>query len=186
MKISLEQHVELTDEAYALLEGIGTEKVAKKNAVVLEPGKAVKKMFFLKKGLMRGYKWVDGKEYTHHFYSSGWFATDFHSFLTGAQSELHITCLEECTFVEFNKSELERAYESSHSLERLGRVVAEKAYLATVEKLANMQLHNLAEKYELLIRSNPEIIQRVPQKYIASYLGVSEQSLSRIKRQVLS
>ena len=77
-------------------------------------------------------------------------------------------------------------YYKSHQLEALGRIIAEKAYLATVEKLANMQLYNLAEKYQLLMKTSPSIIQRVPQKYIASYLGVSEQSLSRIKKQVIS
>ncbi len=175
-----------SDESYDLLMSIATEKEVRKNQILFHTGKPISKILFLKKGLLRGYKLIDGKDYTHHFYVADWFATDFHSFLTEQPSQIYIQALEDTVYLEFRKKDLLNLYHISHELEALGRVMAEKAYLATAEKLANMQLHNLTEKYELLMKTSPELIQSVPQKYIASYLGVSEQSLSRIKRQVLS
>ena len=186
MKETIQTHIAFSDESYDLLLSIATEKEAKKNKVLFQPNKPTEKILFLKKGLLRGYKILDGKEHTHHFYLADWFATDFNSFLTGEPSELYITTLEHIVYFEFQKKDLLNLYNKSHQLEGLGRILAEKAFLATVEKLANMQLHNLVEKYQLLMKKSPSLIHSVPQKYIASYLGVSEQSLSRIKKQAIS
>jgi len=68
----------------------------------------------------------------------------------------------------------------------LGRIIAEKAFLTTVEKLADLQLLDLKDKYNALMKRNSTLFQRVSQKYIASYLGGSEQNLSRIKKQAIS
>ncbi len=186
MKEIIQSHIEFSGESYELLMNIATERKAKRNQLVFQPGNKTNKILFLKIGLLRGYKLIDGKDYTHHFYLADWFATDFHSFLTEEPSQIYIKAVEDSTYLEFQKKDLLNLYRTSHELETLGRIMAEKAYLATVEKLANMQLNNLAEKYRFLMKSSPDLIQRVPQKYIASYLGVSEQSLSRIKQQVNS
>ena len=186
MKEIIRSHVELSDDSYNLLLDIASEREVRKNRLIFHSGKPTTKMLFLKKGLLRGYKIVDGKEHTHHFYFADWFATDFHSFLTGEPSQVYIKTIEDSAYLEFHKKDLLSLYNESHQLEALGRIMAEEAYLATVEKLASMQLHDLAEKYQLLMKTNPGLIQRVPQKYIASYLGVSEQSLSRVKKQLIS
>ncbi|OEK05538.1 hypothetical protein BFP71_10225 [Roseivirga misakiensis] len=150
------------------------------------PDKPTNKILFLKKGLLRGYKIIDGKDCTHHFYFENWFATDFTSFLNEKPSQVYIESIEKTSYYEFKKEDLLNLYNKSHQNERLGRIIAEKAFLITVEKLAALQLLNLKEKYLTLIKRNPDLFQRVPQKYIASYLGVSEQSLSRIKQQCIS
>ena len=186
MKEIIQSYIEFSDQSYDLLIDIATERKVGKNQVIAHPYKPTNKMLFLKKWLLRGYKIVDGKEHTHHFYLADWFATDFNSFLTEKPSQIYIETIEDTVYLEFLKKDLLNLYCKSHQLEALGRIIAEKAYLATVEKLANMQLHNLTEKYQLLMKTSPSLIQRVPQKYIASYLGVSEQSLSRIKKQVIS
>ena len=186
MKEIIQSLIEFSDDSYNLLVNIATEIEVRKNKLIFHPGKPTNKILFLKKGLLRGYKIIDGKEHTHHFYSADWFATDFNSFLTEKPSQIYIETIEDSVFFEFKKKDLLNLYYNSHQLETLGRIIAEKAYLATVQKLANMQLLTLLEKYQLLMKTNPSLIQRVPQKYLASYLGVSEQSLSRIKKQVIS
>jgi CRP-like cAMP-binding protein len=186
MKEIIQSHIEFSEESYNLLLDIATEKAVRKNHTVFQPGKSCNKILFLKKGLLRAYKLLDGIEYTHHFYFSDWFATDFNSFLKDKPCQVYIEAVEDSVYLEFQKRDLLNLYCESHQLGALGRIIAEQAYLATVEKFANMQLHNLTEKYQLLIKTNPDLIQKVPQKYIASYLGVSEQSLSRIKKQSIS
>ena len=186
MKEIIQSLFEFSDESYELLIEIATEKEVKKNQLIFYPEKPTNKILFLKKGLLRGYKIIDGKDCTHHFYFENWFATDYYSFLNDKPSQIYIESIEETTYYEFKKEDLLTLYNKSHQNERLARIIAEKAFLITVEKLADLQLLNLKEKYLRLIKRTPSLFQRVPQKYIASYLGVSEQSLSRIKKQAIS
>lgn len=181
MKESIQSQIHFSDESYQLFLNTATKRKAKRKQVLFYPDKASNKILFITKGLLRGYKIIEGKEYTHHFYFADWFATDFESFLTEKPSQIYIETVEDTDYFEFHKNDLLSLYSQCHQLEALGRIIAEKAYLATVEKLSNMQIFSLNERYERLIKNNPNLIQRVPQKHIASYLGVSEQSLSRIK-----
>lgn len=186
MKEIIQSLLEFSDESFDLLIKIATEKEVKKNRLLFNPDRPTNKLLFLKKGLLRGYKLIDGKDYTHHFYFENWFATDFSSFLNNTNSLLYIESIEEAHYFEFQKKDLLDLYTRSHQVERLGRIIAERAFLTTVEKLADLQLLDLNDKYKALVERNPGLFQRVPQKYIASYLGVSEQSLSRIKKQGIS
>jgi len=186
MKEIIQSHINVSDEVYLLFLQAATKKKVSKNQILFHPEKVNNKCLFIEKGILRAYKIIDGKDYTHHFYFSNWFATDFKSYLTNEQSELYIETLTDVVYHEFNKKDLLLLYSEHHTLEKLGRIIAEKAYLFTVEKLANMQTLDLTERYQNLVKKNPELFQSVPQKYIASYLGVSEQSLSRIKKKLIS
>lgn len=186
MKEIIKSHINLTDEIYELFLNFAARKESKKNQILFSPNRVTKKIIFIEKGLLRGYKIIDGKDYTHHFYFSNWFATDFKSFLTGKPSDIYIETLTETIYYEFNKKDLLNLYKNNHRLEKLGRIIAERAYLSTVEKLSDMQTLDLKQRYESLIKKNPKLFQKVPQKHIASYLGVSEQSLSRTKNKLIS
>ena len=124
---------------------------------------------------------VNGKDFTHHFFTPGWFATDYESFLTNHESSLFISSLTKVVLYEIDKDILNNLYQKEQQFEKLGRIIAEKAYLFTVEKMSSLQTLDLKDRYKRLVDKMPELFQSVPQKYIASYLGVSEQSLSRIK-----
>lgn len=186
MKEIIKSHLNLSDDSFRQLMTIATEKIVEKNQIIFTPNKPINKILFLKKGLLRGYRLIDGKDYTHHFYFENWFATDFSSYLNEKPSQIYIESIEKSHYFEFTKKDLIGLYNTSHQIERLGRIIAEKAFLTTVDKLADMQLLDLNDKYNALYQKNPSLFQRVPQKYIASYLGVSEQSLSRIKKQSIS
>jgi len=80
MKEIIQSLLEFSDESYDLLMSIATEKEVRKNQLIFEPYKTTNKILFLKSGLLRAYKLIDGKDYTHHFYFENWFATDFSSF----------------------------------------------------------------------------------------------------------
>lgn len=186
MKKIIQSEVNLSDEIYELFLNSSIKKVVQKNQILFNPNRANDKILFLVKGILRGYRIIDGKDYTHHFYFSNWFATDFESFINENPSQIYIETLTDTIFYEFKKKDLTNLYEKYHQLEKLGRIIAEKAYLATVEKLSDMQILDLKQRFSSLINRNPELFQKVPQKHIASYLGVSEQSLSRIKNKFIS
>lgn len=181
MKETITAQIDLPDEIYQILLNSAQKKEAKKKQILFYPHTVNRKCLFIDSGFLRGYKLVDGKEYTHHFYAAKWFATDFESFLTNQPSTIFIETLTQVSYYEFEKEKLLALYQAHHQLEKLGRIIAERAYLATVEKLTDIQTLGLKERYKNLVAKNPALFQNVPQKYIASYLGVSEQSLSRIK-----
>ena len=181
MQETLQSEMKLSEEIHQILQGHSKKKEIGKNKILFQPPSPTRKILFIETGLLRGYKIAEGKDYTHHFFTPNWFATDFESFLTNRPGSLFIESLTQVNYLEIDKEVLCRLYENHHQLEKLGRIIAEKAYLVTVEKMSDLQMLNLKERYKSLIRKNPQLFIDVPQKHIASYLGVSEQSLSRIK-----
>ncbi len=181
MQETFQSEMKLLEETYQLLQKSSEKKEIGKNKILFQPPTPTRKILFIESGLLRGYKIAEGKDYTHHFFTPNWFATDFESFLTNRPSSVFIESLTQVTYLQIDKEVLFRLYENHPQLEKLGRIIAEKAYLQTVEKLSDLQMLNLKERYKSLVKRNPQLFIDVPQKHIASYLGVSEQSLSRIK-----
>ena len=162
----------------------GIHKECDQGTLIFRPHKAVQSMLFVESGLMRGYRLTDGIEFTHYFFAEQWFATDYQSYLSETPSELYVEAITPCTYFEFSKSLLLSLYDEQIEFAQLGRMIAEQAYLITVQRLLDFQTKDLKARYERLINRNPKLFQQVPQKHIASYLGVTQQSLSRIKSQL--
>lgn len=181
MKEIIQSNINLPEDVYQIFLKSAKKKEVAKNRILFQPKKVNRKCLFIESGILRGYRIIGDKDYTHHFFTSNWFATDFESFLSNNPSSLYIESLTKVNYFEFDKEILHNLYETHHQLEKLGRIIAEKAYLSTVEKFSEIQTLDLKARYKNLIKKNPQLFQDVPQKYIASYLGVSEQSLRRIK-----
>lgn len=158
------------------------KKTSSKNTLLFQPPSTARKIFFLESGLIRGYKLISGKDFSHHFFTPGWFVTDYESYLSNKPGSLFIETLTEVEYYEFDRERLYNLFEQYHAFEKLGRIIAEKAYLMTVQKLSDLQTMDLKTRYQSLIQRNPQLFLDIPQKHIATYLGVSEQSLSRIKK----
>ncbi len=169
------------NEKQAFINIAERKDVSKKHALI-EPGRVIKKLFFLEKGALRAFRYVDGLDYTHFFFSDNWFVTDFKSYLTDLESELFIETITDSVYYEINKSELDTLIEEFPVLEKLMRIIAERAYLFAVDRLEGLQTKPLKQRYDELLEQNPELFLSFQQKHIASYLGVTEQSLSRIKQ----
>lgn len=182
MKEILQSYLNLSEDVYQIFLESAKKKEVAKNIILFQPPRVSRKCLFIESGMLRGYKIRDGKDFTHHFFKPNWFATDYESFLSNNPSSLYIESLTKVSYFEFDKEVLNNLYKTHHQLEKLGRIIAEKAYLSTVEKFSEIQTLDLKTRYHSLMEKNPQLFQDVPQKYIASYLGVSEQSLSRVKR----
>lgn len=186
MKDVIRRYIDISEDEYAQFESIGRRRTIPGKQLISTPQTTCRTYYFIEHGFLRGYRIRDGVDYTHHFYYAQWFATDFQSYLTEQPGELYIETLTDVECYEFNKYDLLALFSRSHPFEKLGRIIAEKAFLFTVEKWVDMQVLGLEERYKNLLHKSPDLFQQVPQKYIASYLGVSEQSLSRIKSRIAS
>lgn len=186
MRDFLKQHIDSTNEAYEAFMALSSLKIHGKNEFLLEAGQSVKTLFFIKKGIVRGYRLINGSDVTHHFFVENWFATDYAAYLTGETGELFLEALTETECYAFSKQELLDFYKRHPEFEKLRYIQAEDAYLQMAKRYKEFQTKDLKERYLQLITKNPELFAKVPQKYIASYLGVRPQSLSRIKETIKS
>lgn len=184
MRKFLSKYIDFSEKEYKSFISIAVLKKYSKNEYLLNADRSVQKLFFVKSGFMRGYRIQEGTDVTHHFYSENWLATDYESFLTGNQGELHIQALVETTVYEFDKTNLNTFFESNEKFEKIRFIQAEDAYLRMVRRLKSFQCMELKERYLELVNKNSELISLVPQRHIASYLGVTPQSLSRLKNEL--
>jgi CRP/FNR family transcriptional regulator, anaerobic regulatory protein len=157
----------------------------KKKAPIVSMGSICKSIYYIHFGSVRYYSLEDnGNEKTgQFFFENAWF-TNYHSFLTGAPSEVAYQAMEKTELFAFSKELVYQMYDANPRFERYGRLMAEHAFLGLKQK-NNHQTHaNPMGKYLQLISERPKVIQRIPLVYIASYLGVQPETLSRIRRKL--
>lgn len=159
-------------------------KIIAKNELLLTEGQVCRHLYFLEKGALRGYYNVDGKEITHWFGFENDFVTSFFSFTTGKPSVENIQLLEGSILWCISKNKLTNLFNEYHEIERLVRIAYEKYYIRLEERFVNAHFKTAKELYENLLQETPHIIEKVSLGYIASYLGISQETLSRIRNQL--
>ena len=177
----IQGYYQLSDTALHVLSDSFEEVVFSKNDFLLASGQVCRHLYFIKHGAVRGYYTLDGKEITHWFGFENDFVTSFHSFITGQASVENIQLMEGSILWKISKDKLNSLYNAHHEIERLVRIAYEKYYIRLEERFVNAQFKTAAERYESLIQQSPHIIERVPLGYIASYLGISQETLSRTR-----
>ena len=171
----------LTEQAIKSLEDCITKIEVNKNDFLITEGKKCTHLYFLEHGALRGYYNLDGKEVTHWFAFENDFVTSFHGFITNEPCVENIQLLEHSTVWAIEKNKLEALYDQHPDLERLVRIVYEKYYIRLEERYVNAQFRTAIQLYDDLMKHMPHILQRVPLGHIASYLGLSQETLSRIR-----
>lgn len=177
----IQQYHPLGEEAQAAISACFEPVVLPKGDYLLREGNIARHLFFLETGAIRGYYNLDGKEITHWFGFENDFVTSFHSFITGQPAVENIQLLEGSELWSISKTALTGLFNRFHEIERLVRIAYEKYYIRLEERFVNGQFKSAAERYEGLQTQSPHIIERVPLGYIASYLGISQETLSRIR-----
>ena len=177
----IKNYYTLSDEAQQALFDCFTKVTAFKNELLITEGSICRKLYFLEQGALRGFYNVDGKEITHWFGFENDFVTSFHSFITGKPAVENIQLIENSTLWSISKSALTALFNQYHEVERLVRIVYERYYIRLEERYVNAQFKTAKELYENLLKQSPHILERVPLGYVASYLGISQETLSRIR-----
>ena len=155
-----------------------------KNDLLLKEGTVCRHLYFIEKGAVRGFYNLDGKEITHWFGFENDFVTSFHSFITSEFAVENIMFLEYSIVWAIPKEKIQNLFDTFHETERLVRIVYEKYYIRLEERFVNAQFKTAAERYESLLQHTPHILNRVPLGYIAAYLGITQETLSRIRNKV--
>ena len=177
----ISQYAHLSPEARGALESSFQQLVLKKQDHLLEESRICRHLYFLQQGAIRGYYRVDGKEITHWFAFENDFVTSFHSFITQQPAVENLQLLEGSVLWMISKEKLDELFNQFHEIERAVRIAYEKYYIRLEERYVNAHFKSAAERYEQLIHTTPHILERIPLGLIASYLGISQETLSRIR-----
>jgi len=178
----LQTYYKISKDAQAALQDCFEEVVVAKDDFLLVEGKVCRHLYFLETGALRGFYNLDGKEITYWFGFEKDFVTSFHSFITLQPAVENIQLLEGSILWSISKESLTPLFNQFHEIERLLRIVYEQYYIRLEERFVNSQFKSAAERYEHLLEQSPHILERVSLGQIASYLGISQETLSRIRR----
>ena len=161
-----------------------TIKHYKKKELVLREGEICRYAYFINSGCFRYYYTVDGQENTaQFFFENGWY-TDYESFLLEKPTQQSIQTLEPTELVLLTARDLQQLYMDIPKFERFGRLMAENAFLGIRKRSEMMENQTPEERYLHLIQERPKVFERIPQHYIASYIGIQPPSLSRIRKRI--
>jgi CRP-like cAMP-binding protein len=139
---------------------------------------------FIVKGLFNYYYLIDGVQHTRQFFFAHNFISDYSSFLLSRKSKAYIQALEDSSVILIHKNDLAIHYEKIPKIQKLGRKMAEYLYIIVSEKYESFLLKTAEERYLELIKSRPKVIKHIPQYMIASYLGITPEGLSRIRKRI--
>jgi CRP-like cAMP-binding protein len=166
----------------AEIAGNFTRKTINKNALLLQPGRVSDEYLFVDSGLIRAFVHdVDGQEVTTSFYSSGQVAFEVSSFFNRTPSQEYLQALTDSTGWHITYEQLNALFHSRPEFREFGRSVLVRALTSLKARMLDQITEPAASRYEKLVQTNPEIVQHAPLKYVASYLGVTDTSLSRIR-----
>lgn len=154
-----------------------------KNDYLLKKGRVCRHFYFLEHGALRGFYHLNDKEVTHWFGFENNFISSFHSYITEQPAVENIQFMENSTLWAISKKELTSLFDKYQEIERLVRIIYEQYYIRLEERYVNAQFKTASELYADLIERAPHILQRVPLGQISSYLGITQETLSRIRKQ---
>jgi CRP-like cAMP-binding protein len=159
-------------------------KKIKKGEYFVEEGKTYKDIAFVISGLFRAYYIIDGEEINCDFYFEGQWPKAYNSFLTQTPSRMWIQALDDAEIFLIGYEHLQNLFKISKNWERFGRIATENAFIASQVRNEMLLLDKPQMRYLNLYRSRHEIFERIPLYHIASYLGIKQPSLSRIRKRL--
>lgn len=181
------QYVELSEADQTQLSEIISIKSYQKGDVLISEGQVCKSLQFVLSGIYRVYKLEDGKEISSYFNykQRNPFVASFVSLLTNSPSKESIECIADGELISMTYKDWEALYHRSAALNTFGRLIAEFNYVLAMERIESLQYHQASDRYLKFLQLYPNLLNLIPHHYIASYLGVTPESLSRIRKSTL-
>jgi len=183
-----ESFVPLNEAEWQTLVPLLETSTLKKKKNFAEPGKVCNHIALIVTGSVRFFHIKDGEEITGYFCFENEFTSSYKSFLTRQPAINYVQALEDTQFVSLSYNSMQQAYADKligHKMERLGRLIAEHYLICYEDRVTSFVTQTPEERYNKLLETGGEILQRIPQHYIANFLGITPVSLSRIRRRIM-
>ncbi len=185
MHEKLRQHIEkvvpLTDDEFAFVSTHFTTKRFKKHQFIIQEGDVVKYHYFVISGLLKlVYTDNTGKPHIVSFAMEDWWESDFYAYYTQTEATMSLECIEDTEVLCLALDDYKKLCDDLQKMERFFLQKANFGFLAAQKRIISSLTSNSKERYEQLLKQYPLLIQRVPKRLLAAYLGVSRETLSRL------
>lgn len=145
-------------------------------------GRLADRIAYVSEGVLRSYYMINNRENTTFFQLPGSIAVALQGFIQMTPSIENIQALEQAELLVLHRSDLYRLYEENWKWQQVGRILMEQYYIQLEQHMISLQSHSATERYEQLLSRQPEVFHHVQLQFIASYLGISPETLSRIRK----
>ncbi len=183
---NISKHVALTPQEQELFLSKTETKPFKAKTILLNAGEVATCTYFVNSGILRSFNINDNIiEHVLHFACEGWWIGDMYSYISGKPGNLFLEVLEDAEVVIITKENQQQLYQEIPKLERFFRILAENSLVSHQERLMDNLSLTAEERFEKFCSKYPTLIQKVPQKHIASYIGVTPEFFSKMKSRLL-
>ena len=178
----IKKAIVLSAEAEEHVYSIAKEKLIKKGEKLIHQGNAVNKTYFVNDGCLRSFRLdKNGKEHTLQFAIKDWWISDFIAIYNNELASLTVECLKDSKVIEFNAKDLNKIHSLFPEFEPFQRMNLERHVVSLHKRILNQLELTASERYDLFLEQYPNIQKYTPNYHIASYLGFTPESLSRIR-----
>ncbi|WP_298481263.1 Crp/Fnr family transcriptional regulator [uncultured Maribacter sp.] len=178
-------YISLSEQEKKYLQDAITKKVFHKNEIIFSEGKVSNEIYFVNQGCVRLFYNVDGKDKTAFFYTTGQYICAGESFTFNIPATENYQAINQTEIFVLTKPKIEKLLQQVPKMEIIARIATENELITCQKLIACFITKSPEERYLDLLNTQGELFQQVPQQYIASYLGVSPETLSRIKKRIL-
>ena len=183
---NIAKHVNLTTEEQELFLSKTETHLYKSKTILLSAGEVSKYTYFVNSGILRSFNINDNIiEHVLHFACEGWWIGDMYSYISEKPGTLFIEVLEEAEVISISKENHQKLYQQIPKLERFFRILAENSLVAHQERLMDNLSLSAEDRFDKMCKKYPSLIQKVAQKHLASYIGVTPEFFSKMKARLL-
>lgn len=176
----LEKITPVTDEELEYILSHFKRKTLRKHQYVVQAGESVNDDHWVIKGCLKAYYIHEGKDHIVQFAVEDWWITDYDAYFNQTKAKFNVNCMENCEVLSLSLINREKLCSELHKFEHFFRKKSNAGYVALQKRILSLLSSTPLERYEEFIRMYPDLINRIPKKYIAAYLGVSRETLSRL------
>ncbi|MCT4666288.1 MAG: Crp/Fnr family transcriptional regulator [Flavobacteriales bacterium] len=178
----IEKYHPISPEDWAIIEPFLIEKSFTTNEIITQQGDTEKCLYFLQEGVVRLFVELPDRDSTFDFAFSNEITSSYTSFLLQNPSECSIECLVDCKTLTIKYDDLQEIYQQTKIGNLIGRIVSEELFIHKSKRENDFLTLSAEERYNQIFKEHPKLILEIPQKYLASYIGITPQALSRIRR----
>jgi CRP-like cAMP-binding protein len=178
----LKMFISLSPQLKVEIERNMTPLSIRKGEILHKTGSYCRRYYFVKQGLIRAYYILEDKEVTNSFATENDWITSVNSFYKDEPSDFTLQALEDSELWYFTKTDLEILYEKFPEMNQFGRMLMTRNYVEQTERLTALNFVPAHQRYSDFIKKNPNLMNRIPLGMLASYLGITQETLSRVRR----
>lgn len=177
----LNEIVSVSTEEFQLILSYFKVLHRKKHQFIIQEGQTVDREFWVISGCLRSYV-IDGhgKEHIVQFAMENWWITDYFAFLNQTKARMHVDCLEDCELLYITYENKEKLSAEFLQMEKFWSKKTKVGYASLQNRILSLLKDSAKDRYEQFIEQYPQLLQRIPKKHLAAYLGVSRETLSRL------